>query len=121
MIFSWITVNAQEASIENPLSEVNSLAELVGKLLDGLTQILIPFLVLFFVWIGVSFLLAQGNTEKISEAKENLLYGVIGAIIVLSAKGIQLLIEQTAKNVRGVSHIDNNTIDLIVTLVQYII
>jgi hypothetical protein len=47
------------------------------------------------VYVGYLFVVAQGNDTKLSEAKQALLYTVIGALILLGAQAIAIGICQT--------------------------
>lgn len=47
------------------------------------------------VFVGFKFVTAQGNETKISEAKNMLLWTVIGALILLGAKAIAIGICET--------------------------
>jgi hypothetical protein len=47
------------------------------------------------VYVGFLFVAAQGNEEKIRSARSALVWTVIGGLILLGAKAIALVIEQT--------------------------
>lgn len=74
----------QGFSVQNPL-KATSFAGLVKGLLDALIIIGIPVAVLFIVFAGFKFVTALGNPEKLTIAKKNLLYTVIGIAIFLGA------------------------------------
>ena len=73
------TDSVQAAGISNPLSST-SLVDFLSKALGQLVKILIPFIVVFFVVIGLMFISARGKPEKLETAKKALLGGVIGTI-----------------------------------------
>ncbi len=53
------------------------------------------------LYSGFLFVLARGNAEKLGEAKKALMYTLIGAAIVLGAKGLATIIENTVVNLAG--------------------
>lgn len=80
--------------ITNPLDS-DSILQLIQKLLDTVVQIGIPVIALAIVYAGFLFVKAQGNESKLTEAKQILLYTVIGAGIVLGATVISRVIQTT--------------------------
>jgi hypothetical protein len=82
--------------LENPLGDgTSSILILLTKLLDVVVQVGIPVIAIFIVYSGFLFVKAQGNESKLSEAKQVLLYTVIGAAIVLGATVISGVINAT--------------------------
>lgn len=71
-------------SVNNPLG-ANSFCGLVQNLLQAALAIGIPIAVLFIVYAGFKFVLAQGNPEKLKEARNNFMWTVIGIAIFLGA------------------------------------
>ena len=61
----------------------------------------LPVIALFIVIAGFKFVAAQGNENKISEAKDNLKYVVYGTVLILGAWVIATLIGGTVKQVLG--------------------
>ena len=51
-------------------------------------KIALPFIVVFFIWSGLSFILARGNPEGIKKAKNMFLYTIIGTLLILGAWAI---------------------------------
>lgn len=82
---------------DNPL-KAKSLTELLMSVLQGVVRIAGVFLVLAFVYVGFQFAVAQGNTEKLTKAREALLWTVVGAAILLGAEGIAVVIGSTASS-----------------------
>ena len=50
---------------------------------------------LAIIYCGFLFVSARGNTEKLTKAKEALLYTVIGAAILLGSWAIAIMISET--------------------------
>ncbi len=96
------TVNANPRSydIQNPLG-VGSFCGLVKKLLQVAIQIGIPVAVLFIVYAGFKFVVAQGNPEKLAEARHNFLWTIIGIAIFLSAWLLATVIANTVNQLGG--------------------
>lgn len=83
--------------INNPLGEGEDF-DILGflqQLFENFVKIALPFLVLFAIWSGLQFVLARGNEEKLSKAKENFLYVIIGTAIVFGAWGLAELLSGT--------------------------
>ncbi len=51
----------------------------------------------WIIYAGFGFLSAQGNQAKITAAKENLLWSLIGAGILLGAVGISAVVQNTVR------------------------
>lgn len=80
----------------NPLSgRADSIPELIQKILIGVLKIGIPLVALAIIYCGFLFVAARGNSEKLSKAKDALLYTLIGAAILLGAWAIAELISDT--------------------------
>lgn len=82
------------AVIENPISS-NTVEEFIGKVLVGAIKIAIPVIALAIIYAGFLFVSAQGNDEKLTKAKNALLYTCIGAAILLGAWALANVIYDT--------------------------
>jgi len=82
--------------LNNPI-KFNSVAEFLNGLLDLVIAIGFPIIVLFIVWIGFRFVQASatGDSKGLDEAKKNIWYAIIGALILLGAKALSLAIQAT--------------------------
>ncbi len=76
--------SANGACLDNPLN-VGSICGLLQAILTALLTIGTPVAVLFLVYAGFKFVVARGNAEKLGEAKNNLLYVVIGIALFIGA------------------------------------
>lgn len=86
--------------INNPFKCGNQTnCDLMSLITAILNNIIMPIaavgVVLFIIYAGFSFVMAQGNPKKIDEAKQMLLWGLIGAGILLGAAGIAKVVENT--------------------------
>lgn len=85
-----------QAGLDNPLnSNFSSIPTFLAGALKVLVMVALPIISLFIVYAGFKFLTAQGNPGKLSEARENFFYVVIGTILILGAWVIATLIGGT--------------------------
>lgn len=88
--------------LSNPLGNDNmTIEDAIKKFMNALVKITIPFIVVFFIWSGLSFVLAQGNPEKIKTAKNTFWYTVIGTLLILGAWAITNAIIGTINSIAG--------------------
>lgn len=73
-----------DVKLENPL-KVDTVEEAIKFFVNTLIKIAIPFIVIFFIWSGLKFILAQGNPTKVAEAKKMFWYTIIGTLLILGA------------------------------------
>jgi len=85
---------AQNQQLQNPLT-INDISGFISLVLKVMVMVALPIISFFIVYSGFLFISAQGNPEKISQAKNNLIYVVIGAILILGAWVISTLIGGT--------------------------
>ncbi len=88
--------------LENPLgSDTGDLNTFIANVLDAVVLLLSPVVVIMMLYSGLLFVLARGNVEEVGKAKNALLYTMIGAAIVLGAKGLALVIQNTVGCLAG--------------------
>ena len=76
---------------QNPLrSDINSIGALVQAFIEIITYIAIIVAVLAFIWVGFQYVTsaASGNSKKIQELHNQLMWLVIGVAVVISARVI---------------------------------
>jgi len=94
------TIPLAKGGISNPLkSDLDTFPKFVSKVTETAVNILIPFIVLAFVYTGFLFIKAQGNPETLKEAKSSLWWSVIGAFILLGAWSFAQIIGQTVSTI----------------------
>lgn len=88
---------AQVTKLENPLGAdgPDTINEFIKVFLEGALKIGIPIIALAIIYCGFLFVAARGNSEKLTKAKDALLYTVIGAAILLGSWAIAQLISET--------------------------
>jgi len=79
----------------NPLGATTSLPALIQTILTDAIKIGIPIVALAIIYCGFLFVFARGNSEKLTKAKDALLYTLIGAAILLGALAIATMISTT--------------------------
>ncbi len=92
--FAQMTGDPPVVKITNPIT-ASTLEGLIQTILVGVIKIGIPIIAIAIIYCGFLFVAARGNSEKITKAKDALLYTVIGAAILLGAWAIALLISET--------------------------
>jgi|SRR5665213_2195814 len=98
-VFLPVLVFAQ-TTFQNPAKDATFQA-FIGDFLKAIVQISLPILTLFIVYAGFKFVFARGKPERITEAKKNFLYVILGAILILGAWVLATLIASTATQVLG--------------------
>ena len=91
---------ALKVVINNPL-KVSTIQDAIKLFMDAVLKIAIPFIIIFFIWSGLSFVLARGNPEKIKTAKNMFLYTIIGTLLILGAWTITNAIIGTVNSITG--------------------
>jgi hypothetical protein len=87
--------------IVNPIPSVTSVPGLIQTILQGVLKIGIPIVALAIIYCGFLFVFARGNSEKLTKAKDALLYTLIGAAILLGAWAIATMISTTVLGIAG--------------------
>lgn len=85
------TTNISTASLTNPLA-FDSITEFLDALVQVLLIFAVPIIVLYIIYAGFLFVTAQGNEQKLSDAKRALMYALIGGAIVIGAAAISNII-----------------------------
>ena len=81
--------------ITNPIGSIDTINEFIKVLLEGVLKIGLPVVALAIIYCGFLFVAARGNEEKITKAKDALLYTLIGAAVLLGSWAIAELIVNT--------------------------
>lgn len=84
------------STIPNPFKGGSSLLSLLDTILS---EIVMPIaavgVIVWVIWAGFQFVIAQGNPGAIDKAKQNLLWSLVGAGILLGAAGISKVLSAT--------------------------
>ncbi|QQR65380.1 hypothetical protein IPH92_02265 [Candidatus Kaiserbacteria bacterium] len=76
--------------------KAKDIPEFLLNIIDILLVFALPLIILYIMYAGYLFVTAQGNPGKVTEARTALLWAVVGGVIVLGAKIIVDVIQQTA-------------------------
>lgn len=85
--------------LHNPIP-ADSLEEFIATILKGVIKVGIPLVVIMIIYSGFLFVTALGNTEKLSKAKDALLWSVVGAAVLLGSWAIAELIVDTVTTIQ---------------------
>lgn len=91
------TDTSSDLRLENPLKNIDSFPDLLAAILGAVVQIGFMLLILMLVYVGFKFVAAQGNEEKLRDARSALVWTVIGGLILLGAEAISLVVQSTAE------------------------
>jgi hypothetical protein len=101
--FLFVTVpffaSADSTGIDNPLSGVNDVGTLVSTILGYVVKIGGVFAIFAFIWSGYLFAQAQGNPEKLKEARSTFTNTCIAVAILLGAQLIASIVVGTLKSI----------------------
>jgi len=86
--------NKELIGLKNPL-KVKTIGGLVQTAVEVFSYIVIIFAVLAFIWVGLQYILARGNSEKMKEMSKWLGYIVIGVAVVIGARVIISIVINT--------------------------
>ncbi len=78
---------------KNPISAFDTIPKLLEAILNVITIIAVPIIVLFLILAGFQYVTARGNPEGIKSANRSLLYGIIGGVIIAGATAIRVIIQ----------------------------
>ena len=91
-----------QSTLKDPASATD-FQTFIASFLKAIVQISLPILTLFIVYSGFLFVTARGNEGKLTKAKENFLWVILGAILILGAWVLATLLAATATQVLGSS------------------
>jgi len=89
------TCSPTGGKICNPIPNITSIPGLIQTVLEGVIRIGLPVVALAIIYCGFLFVFARGNSEKLTKARESLMYTLIGSAILLGSWAIALMIEAT--------------------------
>ena len=94
------TPAGQSGGIQNPLrDDYNTFPKFVAGVTKAAVNVLMPFVVLAFIYSGFLFVKAQGNEKVLEEAKQAIWYSMIGAFILFGAWGFAQIIGTTVSTI----------------------
>ena len=82
--------------LQNPII-YSTFPAFVEGVTNAAVQVLMPFVVLAFIYSGFLFVKAQGKDTELKKAKDAILWSVVGALILFGAWGFAKIIGTTVK------------------------
>lgn len=79
----------------------NNLWSFLQKLLQAVVIIFFPIIVLMVVFTGFLFVTAQGNEQKLSQAKQALVWTFVGALVILGAQALSFAVKATVDDIKA--------------------
>lgn len=80
--------------LQNPI-KYDNFSDFVAGVTQTAVKVLLPFVVLAFIYSGFLFVKAQGNEKELEEAKKAILWSAVGAFILFGAWGFAQIIKTT--------------------------
>ena len=114
-IIAFVALAMPSAALAQALSPVNNVNQLSTRILgifNIVIYLLVALAVLFIVYNVVMYLVRGGNPEEKSKAGGNILWGIVGLVVIVSIWGIVGLITNsfsTTPTTNPIPNIGNNT------------
>ena len=92
----WVPYSAALATsgIDNPI-DAETIQDLITAILKIIVAVGAPVAVLFLIFSGFKFVTAQGNKNKIAEAREYFIGTLVGIVILLGAEILATIVKGT--------------------------
>ena len=68
-----------------------------GKIIDAMMVIAIPIVAIMVLYGGFQIMTAGGDPEKFTKGRKTILYAAVGFVVVLVAKSVSLIVQNTFK------------------------
>jgi hypothetical protein len=93
-LFAFLSQSGAAAiEIQNPL-KYNTIEDLIKAVIDFLFTLSLVVAPMVIIIAGFFFIFSQGQPEKVIQARNMVIYALIGLLIMMAAKGIIELIKQ---------------------------
>jgi hypothetical protein len=79
---------------DSPLGNYGNFQEVLGRVINGLVILANPVVVIMILWAGYQFIVSGGSPDKVTKARQTILWTVVGYGILLLASGITAIIQQ---------------------------
>lgn len=79
---------------DSPLGNYGNFQEVLGRVINGLVILATPVVVIMILWAGYQFIVSGGSPDKVTKARQTILWAVAGYGILLLASGITAIIQQ---------------------------
>lgn len=73
-------------------AQIEEIFSRVGNIINFALSLVIPVAVIAIIIVGYQYLTSAGNSEQMEKAKTNLLWIILGLIIIILAKGLIIFV-----------------------------
>lgn len=101
-MYAMAALQTGATTIQNPI-KYDTFSQFVAAVTAAAVNVLMPFVVLAFIWSGFLFVKAQGNEKELETAKTAIWWSVIGAFILMGAWGFAQIIGSTVSTITNVT------------------
>lgn len=88
------TLHVGGTTVNGPLVGINTLGDLINKIVSFVFPLALIALLFVFIWGGYGYLLSRGNPEKLKAARARLTTGIIGFVLLILSYLIVRLVAQ---------------------------
>ena len=74
------------------LAQIEEIFSRVGNIINLALSFIIPVAVIAIIIVGYQYLTSVGNSDQMEKAKTNLLWIILGLIIIILAKGLIIFV-----------------------------
>jgi hypothetical protein len=76
------------AAVFRSQAKFNSLVEVLGAVVDVIVLLAFPVVILLIIYDAFLLIMAQGNEKRLTDAKQAVLWTLVGAVLLLAARPI---------------------------------
>lgn len=91
-LFSASTLIAYAVGFPNPIG-YGKIEDVIGAIIDFILIISVPLLSGAVIYGGLLMITSGGDPKKFENGYKTILYGIVGFVIVLLAKGVSMIIK----------------------------
>ena len=73
-----------KAELQNPIGET-SISKIIGKIIQVILGLVGTISLVMFIYAGVVWLTARGNSEAIKKGRDTMVWAVVGLLVVFSS------------------------------------
>ena len=85
-------IETTATTFTNPMPDVNSVNDLIGKVINAIMGFIGSLALLMFVFGGLTWMTSGGSQEKVKKGKDIVIWSALGLIVIFSAYAITNLI-----------------------------
>ena len=82
LLFTPALTLSAVSSLPN-FANVSSVSDLFTSIVNAVMKLALMFAVVMIIWSGFMFITAQGEEAKIKKARQNLIYTLVGVIVII--------------------------------------